>query len=492
MSMNKKIGIIQNFSIAGDFSKNLRALVQGYRSCIDQGADLVIASAYALCGIEPQDLIRRESFLEQTENALIALSQEINCAPLILAAYSNELSEREELELLGMQDEELMDYSIESRLGLFLLEEGNISQLEEAELIEHAGLTFCAELGHEESLSDLEDLDFILRFGTQAWYAGSCKKEHESRSWEAEFSHTPHICVNPVGAAEGFVYAGASCAYDAKGKLIKRLALFDEDAQVFSLTRQGSDEPLPSEEELLRQALVLSIKKAAELGAFRGACVAMDQTYAPLLLLLTVEALGREQVQGISFRGENAFLNQLGLKCHQIELGDIPYQLGERSDLDEQHLLSLSQRVQACLTTGVAEKHHLLLLSSLNRQELVLGSFTLYAQNCANMLPLGSLYEIDLYLLSQHLSKDYPGYFSELPLPARPELGRIIHESLDRNQSSSSLLHKYPDQLQEKDVRYVQRRAIASAQKRSQLPLIVHTERVSEIYSYPVYHKLND
>ncbi len=491
MSKNKKIGVIQNFSIAGDFSKNLRSLVQGYRSCIDQGADLVIASAYALCGIEPQDLMRRESFLEQTENALMALSQEINCAPLILAAYSNE-GEREEIELLAMLDDGLIEYSEESRLCLFLLDNGNITQLEEAELIEYAGLSFCVELGNEESIPDLEELDFSLRLGTQAWYAGSCKKEHESRSWEAEMSHTPLICVNPVGAAEGYVYAGASGAYDSRGRLMTRLALFDEDAQVFSLTRQGGDDPLPSEEELLRKALVLCIKKTAELGGFRGACIAMDQTYAPLLLLLSVEALGRDQVQGISFRGENAFLNQLGIKCHQIELGDIPYQLGERADLDEQQLLNLNLRVQASLSTALAEKHHLLLLSSLNRQELILGSFTLYAQSCASLLPLGSLYEIDLYLLSQHLSDDYPGYFTELPLPAHPELGRIIHETIDRNQSSSSLLHKHADQLQEKDVRYVQRRSIASAQKRSQLPHIVHTECISEVYSYPVYHKLND
>ncbi len=492
MSKNKKIGVIQNFSIAGDFSKNLRSLVQGYRSCIDQGADLVIASAYALCGIEPQDLARRESFLEQTENALIALSQEINCAPLILAAYSNELDEQEEAELLAMQDEELMEYPTGSRLCLFLLDDGAITQLEETQLLECVGMSFCVELGNEESISDLEELDFSLRLGTQAWHAGSCKKEHESRSWEAEMSRTPLICVNPVGAAEGFVYAGASCAYDSRGRLMKRLALFDEDAQVFSLSRQGDDDPLPSEEELLRRALVLSIKKTAELGAFRGACIAMDQSYAPLLLLLTVEALGRDQVQGISTRGENAYLNHLGLKCHQIELGDLPFQLGERADLDEHHLLNLSLRVQASLVTGIAEKYHLLQLSSLNRQELILGSFTLYAQSCANLLPLGSLYEIDLYLLSEHLSKDYPGYFRELPLPTQPELGRIIHESLDLNQSSSSLLHKYADQLEEKDVRYVQRRGIASAQKRVQLAHIVHTECASEMYSYPVYHKLND
>ncbi len=492
MTKIKQVGVVQNFPITADFSKNLRSIVQGYRTCIDQGADLVVTSAYALCGMGGEDLLLRGAYLEQTEHALLALSHEINCAPLLVAAYTSELSEEEEIELLTQHDAEYSDHKMKSRLALFLLEDGSITQLDEAELIEHAELRFSVELGQEESISDLSGLDFILRLTTEAWYAGSNKKLEESRSWEAQMNETSIICVNAVGTADGYVYSGGSCAFNARGGLISRLALFREDAQIIRLNGRATDRPLPKQEELLRQALLLSIKNTCALAGLRGVCVAMNQAHAPLLLLLAAEALGRENVLAISYQGENAFVNQLGIKTRSIELGDIPYHIGEQVDLGERHLLPLHQRIQACINTGIAEKNHLMMLSSLNRQELVLGNFTLYAESCANLLPLGSLYEIDIYLLSQHLSSDYPHYFSELNIPTRPELDRIIHETIDKNQGSSDLLGKHAEQFEEKDVRFVQRRSISSASKRKQLAPIVHTEPRGEVYHYPIYHRLND
>ena len=91
----RRIGIIQNAPLPGDFSNNLRALVQGYRDCIDHGAELVIAPADALCGLDPQDLAERPSFEEQTQRALDALSAELGAAPLILGAYMRFIADDE-------------------------------------------------------------------------------------------------------------------------------------------------------------------------------------------------------------------------------------------------------------------------------------------------------------------------------------------------------------------------------------------------------------
>mgnify|MGYP003290563751 FL=1 len=43
-----KIGLIQTAPLPGDFSNNLRAIVQGYRECLDHGAEVVIAPAASL------------------------------------------------------------------------------------------------------------------------------------------------------------------------------------------------------------------------------------------------------------------------------------------------------------------------------------------------------------------------------------------------------------------------------------------------------------
>ena len=84
-----RTGIIQNAPLTADFPNNLRRIVQGYRECLDHGAELVLAPATALCGPEPLGLTNRQSFLRQTQAALHALSLELGEVPLILGAYTD-------------------------------------------------------------------------------------------------------------------------------------------------------------------------------------------------------------------------------------------------------------------------------------------------------------------------------------------------------------------------------------------------------------------
>ena len=82
-----KIGIIQTTPLTADFSNNVRQIIQGYRDCINHGATLVVASAYALCGAGAKDLASRTSFLQQAETAIEYLSSELGEVPLITASY---------------------------------------------------------------------------------------------------------------------------------------------------------------------------------------------------------------------------------------------------------------------------------------------------------------------------------------------------------------------------------------------------------------------
>ena len=75
MSKKLKIGLIQNDPITADLSRNLRQIVQGYRECLEHGADIVVASAHALCGAGVKDLAKRISFLQQTEDAIETLGR---------------------------------------------------------------------------------------------------------------------------------------------------------------------------------------------------------------------------------------------------------------------------------------------------------------------------------------------------------------------------------------------------------------------------------
>ena len=120
MAKNIKIGIIQNAPLTADFSNNLRQIVQGYRECLDHGAELIVASAYALSGANPADLARRESFQRQLRAALDCLSQELGSVPLLLGAYTDLPlfipEDIEEDDLLAEADEIILQMPARGRL----------------------------------------------------------------------------------------------------------------------------------------------------------------------------------------------------------------------------------------------------------------------------------------------------------------------------------------------------------------------------------------
>ena len=71
-----KTGLIQPETIPGHFPRNLRTIVELYRSCLDAGAELVLCPPLALSGVHT--------------GALAYLAREIADVPLLLGATDAE------------------------------------------------------------------------------------------------------------------------------------------------------------------------------------------------------------------------------------------------------------------------------------------------------------------------------------------------------------------------------------------------------------------
>ena len=172
-----KIGIIQTAPQPGDFSNNLRAIVQGYRECLDHGADIVVAPAAALCGLEPRQLVMRKSFVMQTKAALQALSRELGSAPLITAAYSTTIDEDEfYVGIAGEDDDDdpWLDKDKRVMLTPYLLEKDSVTELENCGSVNINGKSFYTDTNDEEILPD-ETYDFMVRMPCTPWYATAAK-----------------------------------------------------------------------------------------------------------------------------------------------------------------------------------------------------------------------------------------------------------------------------------------------------------------------------
>ena len=486
-----RIGIIQNNPLPGDFPNNLRAIVQGYRDCIDHGAELVIAPAEALCGLNPLDLAERDSFERQTRRALDALSRELGTAPLILGAYFRFIGEDDLWDgMLGEDDgeeddpQELRRKRRRAALVPYLLESDTVTELDDGAVTEVNGCNIYVQLGEEDILPEGPDFDLLVHLSCRPWHATAAADLQDTLGWEATTNGAPVVMCAPVGTAGRDIYAGGSFILSAEGKPMLRLPFFEPAAKVADVDKGRPCAALPEPRELLRQALQRGIADTVRNNGYTGVCIPLDHPNGTLLAALCTGALGAAHVCGVTFaQGESPLAAQLGIT---VRTPDAPPQPAGKDNP------ALQARMRAMLTAAVADELGHMLLCPLGRREIMLGEFTPYAESCGSLAPLGNLYEMDLHMLRALLQEENAQLFGALTEPAQPEVDRIIHELADRNVPPTDLIANCGGLFPEDVVRRIQRRMIAAALKRTILPTILHVDAPAEQLHFPVAHRLND
>ena len=495
MTTISKIGLIQTAPLPGDFSNNLRAIVQGYRECLDHGAELIVAPASALCGLEPRDLANRSSFIHQTQNALDTLSRELGSAPLLLAAYTTVINDDElYVGIAGEDDAEDNTQWIQNNRSVvltpYLLEKDSVTELENGSSVPIHGTQFYVDTSDEELLPD-EPFHFIVRLPDTPWYAGAAQDNEETRKWEASMAGCHVLCCRAVGTAGGNLYGGGSAIYTPDGAVLQRLPFFETAAKVIDCNRKPNALHLPDADELLSQALERGIRDSVRNNCFSGVCLPLDHPHSALLGVLCVEALGAANVCGISFDPENELAKKLGISCVSPQIDKLSDAAATTTGGEDS--AALQERMRAAIAISHAESRGMMLLCPLGRREIMLGEFHMYGLSAGHIAPLGNLYDIDIFLLCKHFREQYSNVFGTLTEPPHSQANRIIHELIDLNTPPSALLREDRNYMfKENDVRLIQRKLVASAYKRTQLPLILRVDAPQQRLIFPLSHRLND
>lgn len=489
-----KIGIIQTAPLPGDFSNNLRAIVQGYRECLEHGADIVIAPAAALCGLEPGHLAMRHSFLSQTQLALDSLSKELGTAPLFLAAFAQTISNEEVYVGVVGEDDADSDPWMENERSIvmvpYMVEKNCVTELEENRNFNIMGSEVRIFLSNEEQLPD-ESSDLIIHMPVTPWFVGSIADDAELCSWEANLIGCTVACVRPVGTIGGNIYCGGSSVFNNTGDQRAQLPMFEAAAKVVNVTRPAQLPRQMDNTEQLSAALQRGLRDNVRNNCFSGVCIPMDHTNSPLLVALAIEALGAGNVCGISFNKENKLAEKAGISCFYPQTSQL--EEAALACVGEEDAAALRERMHTAIALTHAESRGLMLCCTLGRREIMLGDFRMCGLSGGHIAPLGNLYDIDIFLLSERLKEQYPDLFGALATPPHGTTNRIIHELADMNTPPSELLHEEMNYLfKENDVRLIQRKIVASAIKRTQLPIILHADAPTEQLHFPISHRLND
>ncbi|MCH5284058.1 MAG: hypothetical protein J1E42_00545 [Akkermansiaceae bacterium] len=396
-----KIGLIQNIATAGDFSTNLRLVVQGARACTDAEADLLVASAQAIDGALPGGLSRRSAFLLQSQAALRALAAELS-KPLILASYA------------------AAPGAAASLPRPFLLKGGEVLPLENHRVLELEGISLFLDVGEFPSPPPAGTACHgILHLPTAAWHPGLQQAwvdaaQQELRTFAPELGV---LVLQGVGSSVGQAIGGGSVGVAAGGVL--RLPVFapaealwpeapaiapanDARDQVFASaidSAAGGDDVL--------EAQLFCLRELVSRGGYAAVAVAEGLPHAELLAALTRLAVGEEL------------------------LLPLPASPGQEMP------------AQAAALFARAEAAEALLLSGLSRSAFLLGDYAAPAALSGHYAPLADMLPGEIARLQQSLnSRLSAAGLAALPAP-EPELApreeALLRLLVDENRSIMEL-----------------------------------------------------
>ncbi|MFO0934862.1 MAG: NAD+ synthase [Planctomycetota bacterium] len=493
-----KIALAQINTTAGDVAGNtarIRAAAERGRAA---GVDLVLLPELAVLGYPPRDLLLRDGVVRAAEAAVAGLARDLaGCPPtLVGTAVRNPASTGRALFnaavlLRGGRVDKVYAKRLLPTYDVF--DEARYFASGDRPVVidvggRRVGLSICEDVWAQDlvdgrRLYDVDPLGDLVRAGAEIvvnltaspWHLG--KDEHRRRVFSdaAKRIRRPIVACHLVGGNDDVLFDGRSAAYDAEGRLVARLASFEEDFAVVELPGAPPIAVPPRDEvDILRRALVLGIRDYAAKTGFRTAVLGLSGGIdSAVTACLAAEALGPGAVHAVAMPGPfsspaseadaRALAERAGLPYHVVPIGPAydafraslaPHFGGKPFDTTEENLQA---RARGTVLMALSNKHGHLVLTTGNKSELAVGYCTLYGDMCGGLAVIADVWKTQVYRLAATLNRERelippftisrppsaelrPNQTDQDSLPPYEVLDRILRARVERGVSLEELV----------------------------------------------------
>ncbi|MEK7948895.1 NAD+ synthase [Luteolibacter soli] len=519
-----KVGIAQINGVIGDFPGNAKRLLQAYRECLEQGADLVITPELSLAGYPPRDLVFKSQFVPKCLQALDYLAGEIKEVPL-LVGYVDHNDSGQPGKSFRNAAAFLHRGEIVAKVWKTLLPTYDVFDerryFEPGEKCEpivwnglRLGITICEDIWTEEYLHrplydrdpvqelTAQGIDVLLNLSASPFHLGKPEIRREMMAQVAKEAAVPIIYANAVGGQDQLLFDGHSLVATPDGRIAVQMPGFTEQSLTVDLDSLPSgDAPLPQPVAAgqLHDALVLGLRDYVKKCGFRSVCLGLSGGIdSALTAVLAAEALGPENVHGLtmpspfssggSVDDSISLAETIGIRCTTVPIADTfasvkaamaPLFAGTKEDVTEENMQA---RIRGLYLMSLSNKFGHLLLTTGNKSELAVGYCTIYGDMCGGLAVISDLPKIRVYELSRWINRDReiipwntidkppsaelrPDQKDQDTLPPYDILDGILELYVERHLSADEIVaHGYEENL----VRWVQRRVDLNEWKRQQ------------------------
>jgi NAD+ synthetase len=499
-----KIALAQLNPIVGDLAGNAQKILTIAQEIASENVDLLLTPELSLCGYPPRDLLLNPSFIETmgieleklaaslpkslkvlvgtvAKNPLANIAGEkplFNSAALLEAGKISQYFYKRLLPTYDVFDEDryfqsgkVSDYFILDSLKI------GVSICEDV----WNDLAFWGKRQYEvDPIADLAELgvDLIVNLSASPYTVGKQKLREKMLHHSAINYQTPLIYINQVGGNDDLVFDGHSVAFNRKGEAIYRAQGFTTTRQIIEYDLDQKDllfsklnSLAETEEEEIFSALVLGVRDYAQKCGFSQAIIGLSGGIdSALVAVIATQALGKENVFGVlmpspyssghSITDAEALVNNLGIKSHQLPIGELmkgydellePIFSGTDFGIAEENIQS---RIRGNLLMAMANKFGYLLLSTGNKSEMAVGYCTLYGDMNGGLAVIADVPKTRVFSLCHWLNRYQeiiPGNILVKPPSAELKPDQLDQDSLPAYEVLDDILYRLINQHQSLD-----------------------------------------
>ncbi len=451
-----KIALAQINPTVGDFTGNIRKILEYAARAAELQAALVVFPELCVCGYPPADFLEKKDFVARAEAAVEEIAAwtaqagrpAILCGTVMRATSPVGKQVRNVAVLLegGMvkfvQQKMLLPfYDVFDEQRYF---EPATSQV----LVEVDGqplaITVCEDAWNDKGfwprqMYPVDPVDelmrrwettepakarVILNISASPFWQGKPLVRQRMLAAIAERHRAFVAMVNQVGGNDSLVFDGSSVVLGPEGKLVARAAGFREDLVVFDTESAARvEDEAVDDVAAMWDALVLGTRDYVCKCGFSKALVGLSGGIdSALVAAIAVEALGAENVLGVGMPSEYSSLGSiedarvlaknLGIRFELLPIHDVfasyqgvlkPLFAGTPFGLAEENLQS---RIRGGLLMGLSNKFGSLVLTTGNKSEMSVGYCTLYGDMVGALAVIGDVMKTRVYALSHYVNRE--------------------------------------------------------------------------------------
>jgi NAD+ synthase (glutamine-hydrolysing) len=264
----------------------------------------------------------------------------------------------------------------------------------------------------------------LFNISASPWWVGKELVRERMLQSMAVKAKCPVIFCNQVGGNDELIFDGGSLAFNGAGEVIARGAMFTEDFVVVDTeAKTGVARVESSEEEQVYKALALGLRDYLHKCRFKSAVLGLSGGIdSALVACLAVEALGKENVRGVSLPSQYSsqgslddarlLAERLGIHYEVIPIQPAFVTLkkelqpafgGKPEDTTEENIQA---RLRGVILMALSNKFGTLLLTTGNKSELAVGYCTLYGDMCGGLAVISDVPKTMVYRLAKWINRE--------------------------------------------------------------------------------------